>query len=371
MSERAKQIEQIAGLAIIALLIIGSIVIILPFLSAILWAVVFTVTIWPFFTKVEKALGGRTTLAAVVPTLLLALIFFLPLVYVGFQLVSQASIAIDYGQELMEKGLGPAPMWLKGLPFVGEKVEGIWKEVGRDTPKLIEIVKPYIKSLLGSIISAGTGMARIILMTILSLLFFFFLLKEGRSIRIYLEKMAVRLAGEKGRHLLLVAGSTMRSVVYGILGAAIAQGVLAIFGLWISGVPSPVFIGTVAGVFALIPIGLIQVVLLPAAAWLIFYKGQIGWGIFLAIWSFSVIGNIDSVIRPMLISRGAKIPFLVVFLGVLGGVAAGGIIGLFVGATLLAVFYTMLKEWAAADEDASAAPLMTDGAGNVNKEIAK
>jgi predicted PurR-regulated permease PerM len=115
-----------------------------------------------------------------------------------------------------------------------------------------------------------------------------------------------------------------------------------------------------AGLFALIPIGLIQVILLPAAGWLI-YKGEIGWGIFLFIWSFTVVGNIDTFIRPMLISRGAKIPFLVVLLGVLGGLAAGGIIGLFVGATLLSVFYTMLREWVAADdENSGAVPTMTD-----------
>jgi len=167
--------------------------------------------------------------------------------------------------------------------------------------------------------------------------------------------MAVRLAGEKGRNLLFVAGATMRSVVYGILGAAIVQGIMAIFGLWISGVPSPLFIGMVAGLFALIPVGLIQVVLLPAAGWLIFYKGQIGWGIFLFIWSFTVIGNIDNFLRPMLISRGANVPFLVVLLGVLGGLAAGGILGLFVGATLLSVFYTMLKEWAAVEGENSVA----------------
>jgi predicted PurR-regulated permease PerM len=369
MAERAKQIEQVISLSIIALLIIGSIVLVLPFLPAILWAMVFAVTIWPFFIKVEKALGGRTTLAAVVPTLLLALIFFLPLVYVGSKLVSQASIAFDYAQGLMEKGLGPAPLWFKSLPLVSERVEGIWRDIGHDTPKLIAMVKPYVKSLLGSMVSAGTGMARIILLTVLSLIFFFFLLKEGRAVRTGLETMAVRLAGEKGRHLLFVAGSTMRSVVYGILGAAIIQGIMATFGLWISGVPNPVFIGTVAGAFALIPIGLIQVVLLPAAGWLIFYKDQIGWGIFLAIWSFLVIGNIDNVIRPMLISRGAKIPFLVVLLGVLGGVASGGIIGLFVGATLLAVFYTMLKEWAVPDEDSSTAQLMTDRTGEVEKGI--
>jgi predicted PurR-regulated permease PerM len=360
MSERGKQVEQLVSLSIIALLIIGSIVIVLPFLPAILWAVIFTVTTWPFFMKVEKGLGGRTSLAAIVPTLLLALIFFLPLVYVGSKIVGQASISIDYAQELMEKGLGQPPLWLKGLPLVGEKLEGIWQAVGRDTPKLIEVVKPYIKSLLGSIVSAGASMARILLLTILSLIFLFFLLKEGRALRTGLETMAVRLGGERGRQLLFVAGSTMRSVVYGILGAAIVQGIMAIFGLWISGVPSPVFIGTVAGVFALIPIGLIQVVLLPAAGWLIF-KGQIGWGIFLAIWSFFVIGNVDNVIRPMLISRGAKIPFLVVLLGVVGGLAAGGILGLFIGATLLSVFYTMLKEWVAVpDEDSSGAQTKTE-----------
>jgi len=361
MSEHAKQIEKVVLLAIIALLIIGSIIIILPFLRAILWAMVFAVTLWPFFIKLEKVLGGRTSLAAAVPTLLLALIFFLPLVYVSYKLVGQASIAIDYGKELMEKGLGPPPLWLKGFPLLGIRFERVWVDIGQDTPKLIEVIKPHIKGLLGSMVSAGTGMVQLILITVLSLIIFFFVLKEGRSIRANLERMADRLAGEKGRHLLLVAGSTMRSVVYGILGASIVQGVMAIFGLWISGVPNPVFIGVVAGVFSLIPIGLIQVVLLPAAGWLIFYKGQIGWGIFLAIWSFTVIGNIDNVIRPMLISRGAKIPFLVIFLGVLGGLATGGIIGLFVGATLLAVFYTVLKEWVAVpDENSGAMPTMTD-----------
>jgi predicted PurR-regulated permease PerM len=360
MSERAKQIEQLVSLSIIALLIIGSIVLVFPFLTAILWAVVFTVTTWPFFIKVEKALGGRTSLAAVVLTLLLALIFFVPLVYVGSKLVSQASIAFDYAQGLMEKGLGPPPLWLKGLPLIGERLEGIWGNIGQDTPKLIEMVKPHIKNILSSIVSAGAGMARVVLMTIFSLIFFFFLLKEGRPIRTGLEAMAIRLGGEKGRHLLFVAGSTMRSVVYGILGAAIVQGIMAIFGLWISGVPSPVFIGMVAGFFALVPIGLIQVALLPAAGWLIF-KDHVAWGIFLAIWSFFVIGNVDTFIRPVLISRGAKIPFLVVLLGVLGGLAAGGIIGLFVGATLLSVFYTILKEWVAVDdENSGAVPTTTD-----------
>jgi predicted PurR-regulated permease PerM len=159
----------------------------------------------------------------------------------------------------------------------------------------------------------------------------------------------------------------MRSVVFGILGAAIVQGIMATFGLWISGVSSPIFIGTAAGLLALVPVGLIQIVLLPAAGWLV-YKGETGWGIFLFIWSFTVVGNVDNVIRPMLISRGAEIPFLVILLGVLGGLASGGIIGLFVGATLLAVSYTLLKEWVAVADEVSSAPGLT-AAGSGEEEI--
>jgi predicted PurR-regulated permease PerM len=111
---------------------------------------------------------------------------------------------------------------------------------------------------------------RFILTAVLSLIVLFFMLKEGASIRSGLEKMALRLGGENGRRLLLVAGATMRSVVMGILGAALVQGVLAIIGLWIAGVPNPVLIGTTAGFLALIPVGLIQLVLLPAAGWLVY-----------------------------------------------------------------------------------------------------
>jgi len=361
MPKHTEQIERVVVISIIALLVVGSIAMVFPFVRAILWAIVFAVALWPIFFKVEDALGGRTRLAAAVLTLLLALIFFLPMVYVGSKLVGQASIALDYVQELTDKGLGPPPPWLKGLPVAGERLTGIWQDIGHDTPKAIAMVKPHIKNLLGSIVSAGAGMARIVLTAMVSLIFLFFFLKEGRAIRMSLEKMAVRLGGEKGRHLLFVAGSTMRSVVYGILGAAIIQAVLAIFGLWISGVPNPVYIGLVAGVFALIPIGVIQVVLLPAAGWLM-YQGRIGWGIFLLIWSIAAVGQIDNVIRPMLISRGARIPLLVILLGVLGGLAFGGIIGLFVGATLLAVFYTMLKEWVTAPDDDFSATSKADHA---------
>lgn len=346
MPEHKTKIEQIMVVTIIALLIVGSIVIVFPFLRAMLWAMVFSVTVWPFFLKVERLFGGRSGLAAVVPTLLIALIFFLPLIFAGSQLVTQAPEALDYAQALVEKGMGDPPQWFQKIPWVGERLEMVWRDIGGYTPKLIALAKPYLKTLLGSLVSAGAGMAKVVLTAVLSLLLLFFLLKEGHAVRQSLETMAFKLSGDKGRQLLRVAGATMRAVVVGILVTAMVQGVLSFLGLWIAGVPNPLFLATAAGLFALVPIGLIQAILLPVAGWLLF-RGETAWGIFFFIWSFFVVGNIDQFLRPILISRGANVPFLVILLGVLGGLATGGFIGLFVGATVLAVFFTMLREWVA------------------------
>jgi predicted PurR-regulated permease PerM len=224
MSEGNTQIERVMVLAIVALLIVGSIVILFPFLRAIMWAMVFTVTAWPFFLKVERFFGGRTGLAAAVPTLLIALIFFLPLIFAGSQLVTTAPAAMDYAQALMEKGMGDPPPWFQKIPWAGERLATVWRDIGAYTPKLIAMAKPYLKALLGSLVSAGAGMAKVVLTAVLSLLLLFFLLKEGHAVRESLEKMAFKLAGEKGRQLLLVAGATMRSVVFGILVTALEIG---------------------------------------------------------------------------------------------------------------------------------------------------
>jgi predicted PurR-regulated permease PerM len=154
----------------------------------------------------------------------------------------------------------------------------------------------------------------------------------------------------------------MSSVVYGILGAAAAQGALATFGFWLAGIPGWLFLGLAVGALALIPLGLTALILFPAAGWL-FYTGQTGWGIFMVIWAI-VVGNIDSYIRPVVISKGADLPFIIVFLGIMGGIATGGILGLFIGATVLGLFYTLLMEWSVGEgDDAATIPIPQENDG--------
>jgi predicted PurR-regulated permease PerM len=153
-----------------------------------------------------------------------------------------------------------------------------------------------------------------------------------------------RVAGVQADRLIVVTGATVRGVVYGILGTAVVQGFLTAFGLWISGVPRPVLLASVAGLLSVLPIGA-PVVWIPASIWLM-GSGHLGWGIFLAVYGVVAISGSDSVIRPWFIARGAKLPFLLTVLGVLGGALSFGLLGIFLGPVLLGVGFTLMNEWA-------------------------
>ena len=186
----------------------------------------------------------------------------------------------------------------------------------------------------------------------LAIFFAFFLYRDGVAIAAWSETTLTRLAGPRARRLLALTGDVTRGVVFGLLGTAIVQGVMTTFGLWLTGVPRPVLLGVVAGAISILPIGA-PVVWIPATLWL-FSEGRTYAGIFLLVYGAAGISSADNFIRPWLISRGADLPLLLTLLGALGGVFAFGFLGLFLGPVLLAVGYTLLKDWAkgAAEDEA-------------------
>jgi predicted PurR-regulated permease PerM len=171
----------------------------------------------------------------------------------------------------------------------------------------------------------------------------FFLFRDGGRALAQASAIVAKVAGAEGGRLLEIAGTTVRAVVYGVLGTSILEGTLVAIGFWISGVPGVALLGFCTFILAFIPVGPI-LVWLPACVWL-FRECATGWAIFLAVWSV-VMGTVsDNVVKPLLISRGGSTPLILVMLGVLGGVVAFGFIGIFVGPTLLAVGYHVLEEW--------------------------
>jgi predicted PurR-regulated permease PerM len=164
----------------------------------------------------------------------------------------------------------------------------------------------------------------------------------------------MRVAGADALRLLEVAEGTIQGVVYGIIGTALAQAVLQVIGLLLAGVPGALLLGGLTFFLSVVPVGP-PMVWGGAAAWL-YFNGQMGWAIFVALWGFFVVSTVDNVIKPYLIARGANLPFVLVLLGVLGGVLAFGVIGVFIGPTLLAVGYRVMLEWSAMrQEEAGAA----------------
>jgi predicted PurR-regulated permease PerM len=165
---------------------------------------------------------------------------------------------------------------------------------------------------------------------------------HGDTARAGLIRFGRRLAGDRGENVVVLAGKAIRAVALGVVVTAVAQTLLAGLGLAIAGIP---FAGLLTGVILLLCIAQLGplLVLLPAVIWL-FWTEQTAWGIVLLVWTV-IVGAMDNVLRPLLIRRGADLPLLLIFAGVVGGLLAFGIIGLFVGPVALAVTYTLLKDW--------------------------
>lgn len=338
------RIEQIAAVTLLLLLLLGCIVILRPFITALLWALIIVFATWPIFSRLEARFHGRKGLAAMVTTLLIAALVVGPLVAVGTSLTDDIGRAIDWGRTVMEEGPPDPPAWIADIPLVGGTVSRYWADFAHDSARLMsEAAKYFVPAgewVLTGVKTVGQGTLQVVL----SLFIAYFFYRDGSSGVRHLNTMAVRLWGERSLRLIAVAAATMKGVIYGIIGTGIVQAILAAFALWLSGVPGALLLGLATFFLSLIPVGA-PLVWVPASLWL-FYTGSTGWAIFLFLWGLVVVSSADNIIKPYFISRGGDLPFILTFLGALGGVISFGFLGIFLGPTLLAVGYNLIRDWA-------------------------
>lgn len=336
-------VERWITLVVVVVLIAGCFLVLQPFLSAVLWAIILCCTTWPVFDRLQRLLRGRRTLASLALTLAMALVVLAPFVIVGISLAQNATELLDRGKLLIDAGPPDPPSWVGKIPVVGLEAQNYWASIAHNTAELMGDLKQYIKPLQAFAIGSGTLLGRGLLELSLSIFIAFFLYRDGDAMSRRLTASVDHIAGERGRRLIRVAVSTMRGVVYGILGTAIAQGVLAGIGLWIAGVPAAPLLGLATFFLSPLPIGP-PLVWGGAAIWL-FYEGHAGWATFIIVWGVLVVSSVDNFIKPLIISRGSNLPFVLVLLGILGGVVAFGFIGVFLGPTLLAIGFALIQDW--------------------------
>ncbi|MBP9903006.1 MAG: AI-2E family transporter [Verrucomicrobia bacterium] len=342
MTPLRSKLEQNLGWIILALLLGGCLLVLLPFVSALLWAVVLSASSWPVYRRLVKLLGGRRTLAALLMALAMICVILLPFIIVGATLGENVKELTTATQRWMDAGPPAPPGWLAKVPGVGPQATEYWESLAADSSKLLAAAKRFLEPLSGWLLRGGLALGRGLLELALSILIAFFLFRDGGKAAERLSAAVVRIAGERGQHLLEVAGHTVRGVVYGILGTALVQAVIAGIGFLIAGVPGAGVLALLTFFLSVVPVGP-PLIWLPAALWL-FHQGSTGWGIFMLIWGVGV-SSVDNFVKPWLISQGSAMPFLLIFFGVLGGALAFGFIGVFIGPTLLAVGYRLVAEW--------------------------
>jgi predicted PurR-regulated permease PerM len=342
--ETAKpKFERTLGIAVLILLLGGCLLVMRPFVTALLWAVVLSFSLWPLHRRLVNLLRGRRTLAALLMACLLVAVVLLPFVVVGITLADNVQDLKGAVQKWMEQGPPGPPSWLSKVPVVGPGAVEEWRVLAADSAALMKKAKPLIEAVSLWLLKSGFTLGRGVIELALSILIAYFLLRDGLSVSERLNSGIQRIAGARGERMLQIAGKTVRGVVYGVLGTALVQTIFAGIGYMIAGLPGVAVLTLLTFAFCIIPAVGAPLVWIPAACWL-FSQGATGRAIFMVVWGIGV-SSVDNFLRPWLISYGSKLPFLLMFFGALGGLIAFGFIGLFIGPTLLAVGYKLLEEW--------------------------
>ena len=341
------------SVAFLAFLAAATFWVLSPFLTSLLWATVISVAIWPVMMRLEAALGARRGLTVAIVTAATLLMVFVPVTLALMTIVRNAqNVTTELGY-LESIVLPAAPPWLARIPFGGERLAAEWSRfVALDPQQRLAELTPYVQTALQWFVVKAGSVGMMLLQFLLTAIISAIVLVRGESVRDGLLQFAARLAGQQGREAALMAARAIRGVVLGVVVTALLQAAIGGVGLFIAGLPAAALLTAVMLFLCLAQLGP-MLVLVPAVVWL-YWSGSTGAGTTLLVIT-AITAGLDNVVRPWLIKRGANLPLVLIFAGVIGGLLAFGIIGLFIGPVVLTVAYTLLVAWVKEDLPARAA----------------
>lgn len=338
-----RNIEQAVGIAVLALLAAGTFLILRPFLTAVLWAVVLTYSTWPLYRRLKYALGDRQSLAAALMVSAVTCMLVAPVAVLGLSMADDVVRLTDTVRGWLEQGLPQPPAWIAEIPLLGTRLSARWHEQSGAGANLLPEFVPYLKAARSELLKVGAGIAYALFELMLSLAIAFFLYRDGPSASIVLGLIAKNLAGVRGNKLIGIVASTIRSVVSGLLGANLLQAILGGLGFWFAGIPAALLLGFFLFFLTVIPFGA-GLIWVPAVLWLL-SSGNTVAAVSLTVWCIIVFPTLENVVRLYLVQRGSSLPGLLILLGMLGGISAFGFLGVFLGPAVLALSYTLIDEW--------------------------
>lgn len=349
-------IEIAIRLGIIFLILAWCFQIITPFIGLVTWGAIIAVAIYNPFLKLADKLGGRKKLA-------ITLIVVVSLAAILVPVISLTTSILDNATQISEQiktdtvQISPPSESVQDWPLVGKKVYGLWHQASVDLSALLQKYPEHVKTVgikfLGFAKSASFGVLQFIISMLIAAAF----LANAEPIRAALEKVADRLIDGGGGNILDLSIATIRSVAVGVIGIATVQALLGGLGMMFAGVPLAGLLTIAVLVLAIAQLPPI-LVLLPVAIY-VFSVESTTVGVIFLVWSILVSFS-DAVLKPMFLGRGVDAPMLVILLGAIGGMISSGIVGLFIGAIILALGYTLFQTWLNRGDSDSATPVTTD-----------
>jgi predicted PurR-regulated permease PerM len=326
-----------------------------PFLSLAIWALIIAVTVYPLHRRIAAYLGGRPGLAATLLVLLGIAVLIVPITLLMSSLGDSIRTLIEAVQQNTFQIPAP-PETVATWPVIGGRLHSVWSQAHDDLPALVQSLQPKIGDLartaLGFVASIGGGLLAFLAALVLAGIFMAFGENGARACLAVFE----RLAGEKrGASLAHLSTATVRAVAQGVVGVALIQAILVGLALLVASVP---WAGALAAVVLVLGIAQVPAVIvtLPAIAW-IWSRGGGGTGEMIIYTALLLVsGMADNLLKPLMLGRGVDVPMPVILIGALGGMATGGIIGMFVGATVLAVAWQIFTGWVRENPDAGMLP---------------
>jgi predicted PurR-regulated permease PerM len=339
----------------IGALILTSFFIVRPFLVASAWATMIAVATWPVLLRVQGWVGGRRSLAVAVMTIALLLILLVPFYFGVTTIVENAGRIADWSNSLATLSLPQPPAWVTDLPVIGWRVAARWRQLVAASPEEISArLAPFAHGLALWFVGQVGSLGLLLIQFVLTVVVVAILYSNGEVAAHAAERFAWRLAGPRGENAVHLAAQAVRAVALGVVVTAVLQSALVGIGLAIAGVPFVTILTALVFILAVAQVGPV-LVLIPATIWVYTSSGAV-WGSGFLAWAI-VCGTFDNFLRPIMIRRGADLPLLLIFAGVIGGLIAFGIIGLFIGPVVLAVAYTFLVEWVSeGDEHGPSSP---------------
>ncbi len=332
-------------------LVYASWVIVLPFLAPLTWAVMVAYATYPLYERLRALLGGRGGLAAAIMSLVSAAVLFAPLAW-GAVAAQQEAGALTAAVRKFLANPPAIPQWIERLPAIGSWLAQVRNDWISQPEVITGEIAEWLKARTGDMATIVGAIGKNLGKMMIALVAMFFVYRDWEYIVGQVRTVFARFLGERVDDYLVAIGTTTRAVVYGLLVTAFIQGALAGAGYAVAGAPAPVLLGLITAVLALIPFAT-PLAWGSVGIWLL-SQGETAAGIGILIWGAAVVSQIDNIIRPIVISAQTDVPFLVVLIGVLGGVVAFGLIGLFIGPIVLAILLAVWREWA--EENATLGP---------------